>query len=288
MEIHSGYLLVDIPASLTPSSFTFLLPTSSVAPTQTRNPPEPKKKNTAWPQAEDMKKLHEQYGILVEIALQSARDDGVTEWCKPRQGRTEPEDIQDIRQWQEMFNIMNSFGNKDEKNEILLSSEGNLCLEFTDAESEFRLEEIYGQIVSNPNGNMNTISILLETPQKFYVPAQASFILDTFPSASSALTSYTLNNSRFDLIILDPPWHNKAVSRLKTKKHLSYNTMKDILTEIPPVGNWLAPDGIIGLWCTNNLKMINKVKTILFRRWGVELVTEWVWLKVCIRLNVLT
>ena len=120
----------------------------------------------------------------------------------------------------------------------------------------------------------------MDPPQTFYIPAGSSFILDTFPSASTALTSYTLNTSRFDLIILDPPWHNKAVSRLKSKKQLSYNTMKSTLTELPPVGNWLVPGGIIGIWCTNNLKIINQVKTILFKRWGVELIAEWVWLKV--------
>jgi len=47
------------------------------------------------------------------------------------------------------------------------------------------------------------------------------------------------------------------------------------------VGNWLAPGGVVAIWCTNNVKMINKVKTVLFKRWGVELIAEWVWLKVC-------
>jgi hypothetical protein len=158
----------------------------------------------------------------------------------------------------------------------------------TDSESELRLEEIYGEIVSNPNESLSSLSIMLEPSQKFYIPARSSFILDAFPSASSALATYTHNSSRFDLIILDPPWHNKAVSRLKTKKHLSYNTMKDILTELPPVGNWLGPGGIVGIWCTNNLKMIHKVKTILFPRWGVELITEWVWLKVPLTMHRLT
>jgi MT-A70 len=146
--------------------------------------------------------------------------------------------------------------------------------------NQFRLEEIHGQIMSNPTSEMKSFSILVEPPQKFYIPARSSFILDTFPSASSALATYTLNTSRFDLIILDPPWHNKAVSRLKTKRHLSYNTMRSTLTELPPVGNWLAAGGIVGMWCTNNLKRINQVKAILFKRWGVELIAEWVWLKV--------
>jgi len=120
----------------------------------------------------------------------------------------------------------------------------------------------------------------LDRSQTFHIPARSSFILDIFPSASKALTTYTLSTSRFDVIVLDPPWHNKAVSRLKTKKHLSYKTMQNILTEMPPAGNWLVPGGIIAMWCTNNLKMIDKVKTILFKRWGVELIAEWIWLKV--------
>jgi len=127
---------------------------------------------------------------------------------------------------------------------------------------------------------MTKLTISLDPPKTFYIPAGSKFILDTFPSASSALKTYTLRHGRFDLIILDPPWHNKAVSRLKTKKYLKYNTMNDILTEIPPLGNWLVPGGLVAIWVTNNLKMINKVKNILFKRWGVELIAEWVLLKV--------
>jgi 16S rRNA G966 N2-methylase RsmD len=145
---------------------------------------------------------------------------------------------------------------------------------------ELRLEEVRGQVTVNPTNKMTTLTLILDPPQKYHIPAHSSFILDNFPSASSALSMYTLQSGRFDLITLDPPWHNKAVSRLKTKKDLAYNTMKDVLTELPPIGNWLAPGGIVAIWCTNNLKMITKVKTTLFKRWGVELIAEWIWLKV--------
>lgn len=127
---------------------------------------------------------------------------------------------------------------------------------------------------------MAHLTILLNPPQPFYIPARSSFIMDAFPSASSGLTSYTLSNSRFDLIILDPPWYNNSVSRLKTKKDISYKTMDNLLVQLPPVGNWLASGGIVGVWCTNNLRKINNVKTTIFKRWGVELVAEWIWLKV--------
>jgi N(6)-adenine-specific DNA methyltransferase len=99
------------------------------------------------------------------------------------------------------------------------------------------------------------------------------------------LTEYTLNTSRFDLIVMDPPWNNKSVKRLKRKRDLSYNTVTNCLTQLPPIGNWLAEGGIVAIWCTNNMKIINQVQDILFKRWRVELIAEWVWLKVCLTLH---
>jgi len=134
--------------------------------------------------------------------------------------------------------------------------------------------------MSNPNDTMARLTILLNPPQTFYIPARSSFIINSFPLASSALASHTLNSARFDIIILDPPWYNSSVSRLKTKNNLSYQTMDNLLVQLPPVGDWLAAGGIVGVWCTNNLRKINTVKTAIFKRWGVELVAEWIWLKV--------
>jgi len=127
---------------------------------------------------------------------------------------------------------------------------------------------------------MKQIAIFMESVQMFYIPARSSFILDTFPSASATLTAYTLNTSPFDLIILDPPWHNKSVTRMKRKRDLTYNTGRKMASQLPPVGKWLGPGGIVGIWLTNNLKTINQIKTDVFKKWRVELIAEWVWLKV--------
>ena len=118
-----SYHLLDIPSSLTPSSFTSLKPASSIPPNQPRNPPEPKNKDIQWPQAKDLKKIHERYGELVGQALKAAHEDGVKEWCQPRIQQNNDDD-NDIRQWHEMFAIMDSFGRKDERDVVLLSSKG--------------------------------------------------------------------------------------------------------------------------------------------------------------------
>jgi hypothetical protein len=124
-QLSPGCHLVDIPFALTPPSFTLLKPISSTPVTQPRNPTEPKKKDTQWPQAEDLKKLHERYGGLVESALNSAHNDGVKKWCEDRIEQREQTDDNDIRQWHEMFKVMDSFGNKEERAEISLSDTGS-------------------------------------------------------------------------------------------------------------------------------------------------------------------
>jgi N6-adenosine-specific RNA methylase IME4 len=130
---------------------------------------------------------------------------------------------------------------------------------------------------------MKQLVIIVEPAQSFYIPAHSSFVMDTFPSASSTLSTYTLNTAPFDLVIIDPPWHNKAVRRLKRKRDLSYTTGRNLASQLPPVGNWLGPGGIVGIWCTNNLKTMNQIKTEVFKKWRVELVAEWIWLKVLVR-----
>lgn len=116
--------VVDIPTTLTPSSFRDLKGTSSSPPAQTRRLPEPKKKDAKVPQARDLKEIHERYGVIIEEALNAARDGGVKEWCLPRVLRLELNDNNDMRQWQEMFSIMKSFREGEDKAEIQLSPDG--------------------------------------------------------------------------------------------------------------------------------------------------------------------
>lgn len=283
------YEILDISSSLKSPSFKGIEFICPGPPDQPRNPPRPKKKDYEYPQAQDLEKLHNEYGKDVEAALEQAHVDGIKEWFKGRTNKSPQEhaenDKNDIRNWQEMFKIMRSFGGEDEPTEFSLSESLHYASVTNLDRPEFRLEEIYGKIISNPSKESVTMSLHLDPPQRFHIPAGSSFILDTFPSASESLSQYTFDHECFDLVLLDPPWHNKAVSRLKAKKHLSYNTMKDIITELPPIESWLAPGGVVGIWCTNNLKMINKVKNTLFKRWKVTLIAEWFWLKVQLALT---
>lgn len=89
---------------------------------------------------------------------------------------------------------------------------------------------------------------------------------------------------QFRLIVLDPPWPNRSVRRKKTG---SYNTasnlseIQQLLSSIP-VPSHLASDGLVAVWITNKSSILDLVTSPkgLFASWGLELVTQWTWLKI--------
>ena len=86
----------------------------------------------------------------------------------------------------------------------------------------------------------------------------------------------------FDLIILDPPWPNRSARRKKSYG-ISYGNheIKALLSLLPLIDH-LTEDAFIGIWITNKLAFRDIVlgEGGLFEGWGIQLVEEWIWLKV--------
>ncbi|EGR52655.1 uncharacterized protein TRIREDRAFT_53956 [Trichoderma reesei QM6a] len=92
---------------------------------------------------------------------------------------------------------------------------------------------------------------------------------------------------QFKLIVLDPPWPNRSVrrnqkagSRYKTVANMT--EMRHLLSSIP-VASHLAPDGLVAVWITNKASIYDLMTSPargIFAAWGLELVTQWTWLKV--------
>lgn len=89
---------------------------------------------------------------------------------------------------------------------------------------------------------------------------------------------------QFRLMVLDPPWPNRSARR---KKSGSYNTasnlseIQELLSSIP-IASHLASDGLVAVWITNKSSVLDLVTSSkgLFASWGLELVTQWTWLKI--------
>ncbi|KPM44393.1 hypothetical protein AK830_g2216 [Neonectria ditissima] len=87
----------------------------------------------------------------------------------------------------------------------------------------------------------------------------------------------------FDLVVLDPPWPNRSARR-RTDKYATVQNlheMRRLLLHIP-VATHLKPDGLVAIWITNKPSIHDFLvsPTGLFAAWGLEVVTEWTWLKI--------
>ncbi|KAJ4006736.1 hypothetical protein NW752_010737 [Fusarium irregulare] len=102
-------------------------------------------------------------------------------------------------------------------------------------------------------------------------------------SIEALCDSFHTSAPKFDIIVLDPPWPNRSVRRRKDKYDTVFNLteMSNLLLQIP-LASHLAPDGLVAVWITNKPSIHDFLisPTGLFAAWGLELVTEWTWLKV--------
>eukprot|EP00092_Neocalanus_flemingeri_P018705 GFUD01020260.1.p1 GENE.GFUD01020260.1~~GFUD01020260.1.p1 ORF type:complete len:363 (+),score=128.56 GFUD01020260.1:166-1254(+) len=87
-----------------------------------------------------------------------------------------------------------------------------------------------------------------------------------------------LGNSAYDLILMDPPWSNKHVKRVK-RTGGGYEMMDNRDLEEMPVDRLLQDGGLVFVWCTNKVTHRAAV-TAWFVRWGVTMVGTWYWVKV--------
>lgn len=87
----------------------------------------------------------------------------------------------------------------------------------------------------------------------------------------------------FNLIVLDPPWPNRSARR-KSRNYKVADSLDDIRATLSsiPVAAHLAPDGLVAIWMTNkpSIEDLMTGPRGLLNKWGLEIVGEWLWLKV--------
>ena len=103
-----------------------------------------------------------------------------------------------------------------------------------------------------------------------------------------------MNQRKFDLILIDPPWENKHVKRTLKKRKLdnacnasaeekSANTYEmlenDVIGRHLPIPELLKCDGIVVIYCTNSQRHQLALEKWL-KEWKLEHITSWYWLKV--------
>ncbi|KAL4712591.1 hypothetical protein ACJJTC_007186 [Scirpophaga incertulas] len=115
----------------------------------------------------------------------------------------------------------------------------------------------------------------------FYLPGNSRFYCGDVKDIC-----VKLDCNKYDIVIADPPWWNKYIRRLKSSNNkLSYTMMYNEDIGNLPIKNLLSSNCLVVIWCTNSPSCIKSVIDEIFPKWGVEYLTTWYWLKVCIDLT---
>ena len=88
-----------------------------------------------------------------------------------------------------------------------------------------------------------------------------------------------LEQRKFKVIIMDPPWENKHVKRRKNKIDGYQMLSNEDLALQLPIPDLLEKEGIIAIWCTNSQRHLDAIDSWL-ENWNLVQKAKWYWLKI--------
>lgn len=122
--------------------------------------------------------------------------------------------------------------------------------------------------------NKSDANIKLKTEKCTYnIPGLSSFFLSDISEFD--LLMPCLVSSKYNMIVIDPPWENRSAIRGKKYQWISHHQLSSL-----PIPLLSVPGALIVIWVTNKIKLSTFVKTTLFPSWNVTIVGEWHWIKV--------
>lgn len=85
---------------------------------------------------------------------------------------------------------------------------------------------------------------------------------------------------KYDFVVIDPPWRNKYIRRIKkAKQELGYKMLdNDLLGDIN-LSSLIHSDSLVVIWCTNSKQHQQRMLEEFFPRWDLKLIHKITWLK---------
>ncbi|XP_012773395.3 N(6)-adenine-specific methyltransferase METTL4 [Maylandia zebra] len=128
--------------------------------------------------------------------------------------------------------------------------------------------DLFSQVTENKADWATVVTVMGE---EYVIPPHTAFLLSDF-TRIQPLVHY---GTRFDLIVMDPPWENKSVKRSRRYGSLPSSQLKRL-----PIPLLASPNCLVVTWVTNRPSHLRFVRDELYPHWGVEVVAEWFWVKV--------
>ncbi|XP_034488516.1 N(6)-adenine-specific methyltransferase METTL4 [Drosophila innubila] len=145
-------------------------------------------------------------------------------------------------------------------------------------EDVYKLPQLHGSNISGkfqkfqvPGSNFNS------TSRTFIIPQSVRFYNHDVEQMTALLPQLLSN---YDLIILDPPWRNKYIRRLKrSKQELGYAMLDNDKLALLPLRQLTHEHTLVAIWCTNSTAHQQALETQLLPSWRLRLLHKLRWYK---------
>lgn len=147
-----------------------------------------------------------------------------------------------------------------------------LMNEFYNNNSSDNFKEFHGE------NNLDIgMVVTMDDGLKYLIPKKSKF----FNKKIEDIQKFLPSSQKFDFIVIDPPWTNRYIKRLKkTNRKQSYNMMTDEEISNIPIENHTTKDSIVIVWATNSETHQNAIEQKLLDKWRLKIIAKWTWIKV--------
>lgn len=114
--------------------------------------------------------------------------------------------------------------------------------------------------------------VILEVGNRtIYFPQSSRFVISDLSNFSDLI------QETYSLVLIDPPWPNKSVTRSKKYQSIDIYSLYDLnLDKIT------TDSSLVAIWVSNNPKIQSFIKDKYFKSLNISIIEEWYWMKVTI------
>ncbi|KAH8382144.1 hypothetical protein KR009_002066, partial [Drosophila setifemur] len=141
-------------------------------------------------------------------------------------------------------------------------------------ESPYSLPQLHG---ANESGQMQRFQSQDDAGTVYLIPDRARFYNHNVEQLPSLLPQLL---PAYDLIVLDPPWRNKYIRRLKkAKRELGYAMLDNDQLSLLPLSKLIHRRSLVAIWCTNSSLHQTALEQQLLPSWNLRLLHRLRWYK---------
>jgi len=160
-----------------------------------------------------------------------------------------------------------------QKNDILINEREEKRLNM---QTQRYWEEKADFPIMNGGNNTEEFKTATFTDKEYILPPKSRFYNNDIKILPQLLPTF----NDFDLIVIDPPWKNKYIRRLKkARQDLAYEMLNNDELAKLPIQHMTHSQSIVCVWCTNSKQHQKAIETDFFPKWNLKLFHKMKWLK---------